>query len=106
MRILLPSERLAYGAIYAKTTNNWIGVVEMITSTACGGIIFALIGGQPMVIYGGTGTTLAFVEIIYKMSVTMDVPFLTFNSWIGICELTQCTIMRNSRYMFLTFCIP
>lgn len=35
-------------------------------------------------INGGTGPVLAFTEILYSMSVNMDVPFLTFNAWIGI----------------------
>ena len=39
----------------------------MITATAWCGIVYALIGGQPMVINGGTGPVLAFAEILYKM---------------------------------------
>ena len=35
-------------------------------------------------INGGTGPVLAFSEILYKMSKTIDVPFLAFNAWIGI----------------------
>lgn len=27
---------------------------------------------------------LAFTEILYKISVSMDVPFLTLNAWIGV----------------------
>lgn len=37
-----------------------------------------------MMINGGTGPVLAFTEIIYKLSVNMDVPFLTLNAWIGM----------------------
>jgi hypothetical protein len=33
---------------------------------------------------GGTGPVLAFTEIIFKMSQSLDVPFLTFNAWIGL----------------------
>jgi hypothetical protein len=35
-------------------------------------------------INGGTGPVLAFTEILYKMSVNLDVPFLTLNAWIGL----------------------
>lgn len=35
-------------------------------------------------INGGTGPVLAFAEILYKMSESMDVPFLTLNAWIGL----------------------
>lgn len=75
---------ITFGAIYAKATNNNIGAVEMITATSWCGIVYALIGGQPMMINGGTGPVLAFAEILYKLSTSMDVPFLTLNAWIGI----------------------
>lgn len=37
-----------------------------------------------MMINGGTGPVLAFTEILFKMSESMDVPFLSFNAWIGL----------------------
>ena len=58
--------------------------VEMISATAWCGIVYAIVGGQPMMINGGTGPVLAFTEILYKMSEAMDVAFLTFNAWIGL----------------------
>jgi hypothetical protein len=75
---------ITFGAIYAKTTYNYIGAVEMLLATAWCGIIYALVGGQPMMINGGTGPVLAFVEILYKMSESLEIPFLTFNAWIGL----------------------
>jgi hypothetical protein len=57
----------AFGAIYAKATKNWMGAVEMITATSWCGIVYGLLGGQPMMINGGTGPVLAFTEIIFKM---------------------------------------
>lgn len=56
----------------------------MIAAIAWCGIFYSLAGGQPMMINGGTGPVLAFTEILYKMSESMDVPFLTLNAWIGI----------------------
>lgn len=106
---------MTFGAIYGKATNNYIGTVEMILATAWCGILYSLVGGQPMskllllflcsstllrveyiflhslssfllvsVINGGTGPVLAFSEILYKVSKSMDVPFLTLNAWIGM----------------------
>ena len=75
---------ITFGAIYAKATYNHIGAVEMLLATAWCGIVYAIIGGQPMMINGGTGPVLAFAEILYKLSTSMDVPFLTLNAWIGI----------------------
>ena len=39
---------VTFGAIYGKATNNYIGTVEMILATAWCGIVYSLIGGQPM----------------------------------------------------------
>lgn len=75
---------VTFGAIYAKATNNNIGAVEMITATAWCGIVYSLVGGQPIMINGGTGPVLAFAEILYKLSQSLDVPFLVLNSWVGI----------------------
>jgi len=58
--------------------------MESILATAWVGIFYALVGGQPMMINGSTGPVLAFTEITYKMSTSLDIPFLTFNAWIGI----------------------
>mmetsp|Transcript_41350 Transcript_41350/g.125152 ORF Transcript_41350/g.125152 Transcript_41350/m.125152 type:complete len:734 (-) Transcript_41350:332-2533(-) len=75
---------ITFGAIYAKATGNWIGAVEMITATAWCGIFYALIGGQPMMINGGTGPVLAFSGVLYSFSKSLGVPFLTFNAWVGL----------------------
>jgi len=75
---------ITFGAVYGKATENRIGAVEMIVAIAWCGIVYSLIGGQPMMINGGTGPVLAFTEILFKMSERMDVPFLTFNAWIGL----------------------
>ncbi len=48
------------------------------------GILYALIGGQPMMINGGTGPVLAFTAVLYNLSKTMEVPFLTLNAWTGL----------------------
>lgn len=75
---------ITFGAMYAKFTHYWIGAVEMIAATAWCGILYALIGGQPMMINGGTGPVLAFTAVLYNLSKTMEVPFLTLNAWTGL----------------------
>ena len=39
---------------------------------------------MPMMINGGTGPVLTFQAVTYELSKNMDVPFLTFNAWIGL----------------------
>jgi hypothetical protein len=53
-------------------------------------------------INGGTGPVLAFAGVIYKLSETLDVPFLTLNAWIGIwvgIYMLFAAIMDLNRYM-------
>jgi len=75
---------ITFGAVYGKVTHNYIGAVEMIAATAWCGIFYALFGGMPIMINGGTGPVLAFAGVLYKLSKSLDVPFLTFNAWVGL----------------------
>jgi hypothetical protein len=43
---------VGFGALYGAATGNAIGTVEMITSTAASGVIYALTAGQPLTIIG------------------------------------------------------
>jgi len=95
---------ITFGAIYEKTTHGWIGAVEMILATAWCGIVYALIGGQPMMINGGTGPVLAFSGVLYQLSETLDVPFLTFSAWVGLWTgvlLFIAALVDLNRYMHL-----
>ncbi len=48
-------------------TDKLIGVSETLLMTAIGGIIFAILSGQPLVIVGVTGPTLVFEESLYQV---------------------------------------
>ena len=43
---------VGFGGLYAVATGNAMGTVEMITSTAIGGIVYALAAAQPLTIIG------------------------------------------------------
>lgn len=75
---------ITFGAIYEKTTGHYIGAVEMLAATAWVGIVYSLIGGSPVMINGGTGPVLAFSGVLYKLSDTLEVPFLTLSAWTGL----------------------
>lgn len=47
-------------------------------------IMLSLQSTSLQMINGGTGPVLEFSEILYSMSERLDVPFLTFNAWIGL----------------------
>ena len=61
------SPAITFGALYDKSTHGWMGAVEMILATAWCGIVYALLGGQPMMINGGTGPVLAFIGVLYQL---------------------------------------
>jgi len=75
---------IGFGALFGVATGNAIGSVEMITSTAACGIIYALGSAQPMTIIGSTGPVLAFVATLYRLASKIGVPFLPFYAWTGI----------------------
>jgi len=75
---------ITFGAIYEKTTGHYIGAVEMLLATAWVGIVHSLIGGSAIMINGGTGPVLAFSAVLYKLSISLDVPFLTLSAWTGL----------------------
>jgi len=79
---------ITFGAVFAKSTNNYIGPIETVTGTAWVGLAYSIFGGQPMMINGGTGPILAFTTVLYGMAESLDVPFLPFNAWTGLwCSL-------------------
>jgi hypothetical protein len=75
---------LTFGAVYGKVTDTNIGAIEVILGTSWVGMTYSLIGGMPTCIIGSTGPVLAFTTVIYSMSESLDVPFLTFYAWISI----------------------
>ena len=49
-------------------TDNYMGASEMLMATAVSGIIFSLLGGQPLLITGFTGPNMVFEEGVYKVN--------------------------------------
>ena len=61
-----------------------IGTIEMVSSTALCGIIYAIFSGQPCTIIGSTGPVLAFVAALAKLADSQNLPFLPLYAWTGI----------------------
>ncbi|EEC42722.1 predicted protein [Phaeodactylum tricornutum CCAP 1055/1] len=83
---------LTFGAVYGKVTENRIGAIETILATAWVGCTYALFGGMPTCIIGSTGPVLAFSTVIYNMSDSLDIPFLSFNAWISAWLFGYCLL--------------
>jgi hypothetical protein len=61
-----------------------IGVIEMLVSSAVSGIVYAIIGGSPLTILGGTGPILVFTGLLFKFADSIEVDFLPFYAWTGV----------------------
>ena len=58
---------LVFLVLLGEKTEKWIGVSETLIMTSIGGLIFAFLSGQPLVIIGVTGPTLVFEESLYQV---------------------------------------
>merc|ERR1712032_738183 len=95
---------ITFGAVYSGLVGNWMGPTETLVATAWTGIMYALVGGMPTMINGGTGPVLAFTAVLYQLSIELDVPFLTFRAWIGlwICfYMVVVAVFDLNRYVHL-----
>lgn len=75
---------VGFGGLFASATNGAIGTVEMVSSTAACGVIYALFAAQPLTIIGSTGPVLAFVACLAQLAKATNLPFLPLYTWTGI----------------------
>ena len=93
---------IAFGGLTDIVTNGSIGTTEMIVATAAGGIVFALFGGQPLTILGGTGPIVIFTGLLYVACGQLGLPFLAAYAWTGIWSgvfLILCAVTDASALM-------
>ncbi len=84
---------IAFGALTATLTGGQIGVIETILASAVCGIIWALIGGQPLVIIGPTGPNIIFTGILFTLCQRLDLPFLPVTFWVGMWTMVMLFIL-------------
>ena len=75
---------VGFGALFGAVTNGAIGTMEMVSSTAMCGLIYALTSAQPLTIIGSTGPVLAFVATLVQLAEKLSLPFLPLYAWTGI----------------------
>lgn len=75
---------IAFGGLTGVVTGGEIGTVEMIVATAVGGVLFALLSGQPLTLLGGTGPIVVFTGLLYTACGQLELPFLPVYAWTGI----------------------
>ncbi|CAF4006607.1 unnamed protein product [Rotaria sp. Silwood2] len=64
---------LTFGGIIADKTKNTLGVNEMLIASSVNGFFFGLLSGQPLLILGPTGPFLVFEEMVYDVSIHIEI---------------------------------
>lgn len=80
--ILLPC--LAFGMLDKLNTKDMIGPKEALLGQAIGGLLFAIFGGQPLVIIATTAPLCLFTTIVYQISYNLGVQFLDLFAAVGL----------------------
>ncbi|XP_075961710.1 anion exchange protein 3 isoform X2 [Anarhichas minor] len=95
------SPTITFGGLLGEKTQGMMGVTELIVSTATLGVIFSLLGGQPLLIIGFSGPLLVFEEAYYKFCQAHDVEYLTGRVWIGFWLIFIVLLMVAAEGSFL-----
>uniref|UniRef100_A0A672IRJ3 Anion exchange protein n=1 Tax=Salarias fasciatus TaxID=181472 RepID=A0A672IRJ3_SALFA len=77
------SPAITFGGLLGEKTDGLIGVSELIVSTAVQGVIFCLLGAQPLLVVGFSGPLLVFEEAFYTFCQAKGIEYLTGRVWIG-----------------------
>ncbi|XP_074047384.1 anion exchange protein 3 isoform X8 [Macrotis lagotis] len=77
------SPAITFGGLLGEKTEGLMGVPELIVSTAVIGILFSLLGAQPMLVVGFSGPLLVFEEAFFKFCHSQQLEFLTGRVWVG-----------------------
>lgn len=77
------SPAITFGGLLGEKTEGLIGVSELIVSTAVQGVIFCLLGAQPLLVVGFSGPLLVFEEAFYTFCKANSMEYLTGRVWIG-----------------------
>ena len=65
-------------------TAGMLGATEVILATAIGGVLYAVLCGQPMSILASTGSVVTYTAILYTTCAQYGLPFFGTYAWIGI----------------------
>uniref|UniRef100_A0A7S3WUJ2 Bicarbonate transporter-like transmembrane domain-containing protein n=1 Tax=Emiliania huxleyi TaxID=2903 RepID=A0A7S3WUJ2_EMIHU len=79
---ILPA--IVIGNILDDQTDGQLGLPEVLISTGGMGVVWALVGGQPLCIIGVTMPVAIFTSVCYKLAEALDAPFLPWLGWVCI----------------------
>ncbi|XP_041087415.1 band 3 anion transport protein-like isoform X2 [Polyodon spathula] len=77
------SPAVTFGGLLGEKTKNWMGVSELLVSTAVQGVLFSLLGAQPLLVIGFSGPLLVFEEAFYTFCEDQGFEYIVGRVWIG-----------------------
>uniref|UniRef100_A0A8B9IMA2 Anion exchange protein n=1 Tax=Anser cygnoides TaxID=8845 RepID=A0A8B9IMA2_ANSCY len=95
------SPAITFGGLLGEKTEGLMGVSELIISTSVLGILFSLLGAQPLLVIGFSGPLLVFEEAFYKFCQTQGIEYLTGRVWIGLWLIVFIFIIVAAEGSFL-----
>ncbi|XP_068939874.1 anion exchange protein 2 isoform X2 [Petaurus breviceps papuanus] len=95
------SPAITFGGLLGEKTEDLIGVSELIMATALQGVIFCLLGAQPLLIIGFSGPLLVFEEAFFSFCSSNGLEYLVGRVWIGFWLVLLALLMVALEGSFL-----
>ncbi|TSK82138.1 Anion exchange protein 2 [Bagarius yarrelli] len=95
------SPAITFGGLLGDKTEGLMGVSELIIATAVQGILFSLLGAQPLLVVGFSGPLLVFEEAFYSFCSSYGIEYLTGRVWIGFWLVIIVVVMVAFEGSFL-----
>ncbi|XP_053465632.1 anion exchange protein 2 isoform X1 [Nycticebus coucang] len=95
------SPAITFGGLLGEKTRDLIGVSELIMSTALQGVIFCLLGAQPLLVIGFSGPLLVFEEAFFTFCSSNHLEYLVGRVWIGFWLVLLALLMVALEGSFL-----
>ncbi|XP_074023084.1 LOW QUALITY PROTEIN: anion exchange protein 2-like, partial [Numenius arquata] len=95
------SPAITFGGLLGEKTQNLIGVSELIIATSLQGVLFCLLGAQPLLVIGFSGPLLVFEEAFFSFCTSNELEYLVGRVWIGFWLILIVLVMVAFEGSFL-----
>ncbi|XP_030625943.1 anion exchange protein 2b isoform X2 [Chanos chanos] len=95
------SPAITFGGLLGEKTEGLIGVSELIVATCVQGVLFCLLGAQPLLVVGFSGPLLVFEEAFFSFCKGNGMEYLTGRVWIGLWLIVIVLLMVAFEGSFL-----
>ncbi|KAJ8397395.1 hypothetical protein AAFF_G00439440 [Aldrovandia affinis] len=95
------SPAITFGGLLGEKTEGLMGVSELIIATAMQGVIFSILGAQPLLVVGFSGPLLVFEEAFFSFCKANGMEYLTGRVWIGFWLILIVVLMVAFEGSFL-----